>query len=214
MAPLCSWSIGRDVPLYCAGCGSNVHAGSNSSAATASLVVRGDSTVTLGKTARFVATISGTAASPTWLVNLLIGGSSTFGTIDGTGKYAPPASVPTSNVVRVETVDSKTQQSTSVGVTVFQPAPVINSANFISTDGAMTATFTVIGTGFSSNAVLLVDGKLANPTGKADAILVLETAEIPRSHQLSVAGKIQNLEPKHLALARPFFRQEDILPFR
>jgi hypothetical protein len=60
-------------------------------------------TVALGASQQFSATSSttGMAVTASWSVNNVQGGNSTLGTIDGTGKYTAPASLPSPNTLTV-----------------------------------------------------------------------------------------------------------------
>jgi polygalacturonase len=89
---------------------------------TLSVSVAGPSTVTLGQTAQYAAAVSApmrgaTNQSVTWMVNSVVNGNATVGTISATGLYTPPATAPGAVTIGAVSVLSNTAAG-STGVTV------------------------------------------------------------------------------------------------
>ena len=106
---------------------------------TLSVSVAGPSTVTVGQTAQYAATVSApmrgaTNQSVTWMVDSVVGGNATVGTISATGLYTPPATSPGAvTIAAVSALSSTAVGSASVtvvpiSVAVSGPANVIAGA--------------------------------------------------------------------------------------
>ncbi len=142
------------------GCG----AGSSSSnsqqppPATISVTVNPQTaSVRAGSSANFSATVTGTQnTAVTWYVNNTSGGSSSLGTIDSTGKYTAPTTLPNPASVTVEAISSadSTKNGTSA-VSLLNPTPVLTG---ISPSSTNLGNFTLILTGsaFVSGAQVLL----------------------------------------------------------
>jgi polygalacturonase len=81
--------------------------------------VSGSSSLYVGQTSQYTATVSGaTNQSVTWMVNGVAGGSSAIGTIDSTGLYTPPSANSSSTVTisAVSVLSSTATSSASVTV--------------------------------------------------------------------------------------------------
>ncbi len=93
------------------------------------VVLSGPTSVTLGTSARYSATVTGNSnTAVTWSVDGRIGGNSTVGTISTSGRYTAPSAAPTSSNVTI-TATSKADS------TVFQSLSVALSAPSGSTGG-------------------------------------------------------------------------------
>ena len=97
--------------------------------------------------------------SVTWLVNGIVGGNSTVGTVRSDGTYLTPALPPSANTVTVtarSNQDSKTASSASV--TILNPVPVVLGASS-STIPIGPFSLTVTGSGFATGAQVSFAGK-------------------------------------------------------
>jgi hypothetical protein len=112
--------------------------------------------VRVGRIQSFVATVTGATGGVTWTVNGVAGGDGSVGTIDSTGRYLAPATVPAQSVtVRATSVSTPTA-SGSAAVTVL-PLPVITSVSPASIPtGAFT--LTIDGSGFTSGGSVSFGG--------------------------------------------------------
>lgn len=73
-------------------------------------------------TQQFTATTQGcTPSTVTWQVNGVTGGNSTVGTVDGTGLYTAPASVPSPNTVTVTAVSNADNTKTASATVTINP---------------------------------------------------------------------------------------------
>lgn len=82
-------------------------------------VVPSSATVPLGDTQQFAATVTGTGnPSASWLVNNVVGGNSTVGTISSAGLYQAPASLPSSAVTVTAVSNANGATSASAAVTL------------------------------------------------------------------------------------------------
>jgi hypothetical protein len=114
-------------------------------------------TVRVGQMQLFSATVTGASGGVTWSVNDVPGGDGSVGTIDTSGRYLAPASMPSPNpvTVRAKSVNVPTS-SGSASVTVV-PLPSIASVS-PSSFPAGSFTLTVNGAGFTAGAVVTLDG--------------------------------------------------------
>jgi hypothetical protein len=115
--------------------------------------------VRVGSSQQFTATVTGTAnTAVAWLVNNLSGGNSSTGTINSSGMYTAPTTLPNPNAVTVlaaSTADSSATGSTTV--TLLNPTPTLSASNPTSVNtGALS--LTVTGTHFVSGAQVLLAG--------------------------------------------------------
>jgi hypothetical protein len=85
--------------------------------------------VRMGTPQQFTATVqNSTNQAVTWQVNGTTGGAAATGTIDTTGKYTPPASLPNPNTVTVEAISAADATATdSSVVTLLNPIPALTS---------------------------------------------------------------------------------------
>ena len=115
--------------------------------------------VRIGATQSFSATVTGsTNTSVTWQVNGVEGGSAATGTINSSGLYIAPTTVPSSNIVTVGAVSSAdATASGSSAVTLQNPVPVLTSIAPASVPAGAFA-ITVNGSGFVSGGQVLLEG--------------------------------------------------------
>ncbi len=86
------------------------------------------STLLAGAQQQFTATVqNASSSSVTWLVNGTSGGSSTVGTVSGSGLYTAPATVASQTIVSVTArSNSDSSKTASAQVTVNPPVPVVS----------------------------------------------------------------------------------------
>ncbi|HEX6803080.1 MAG TPA: hypothetical protein VF133_05310, partial [Terriglobales bacterium] len=92
---------------------------------TIALTLTGPATVTLGSSAQYTASISGSSnAGVSWSVNGVAGGNAGVGLIDAGGVYTAPATAPSSNSVTITATSlAKSSVSQSLAVTLLAPVP-------------------------------------------------------------------------------------------
>ncbi len=124
-----------------------------------SVTVSGSSQVRLGTTATYSAAVSNlTNTAVTWQVNGVAGGNSTYGTINSSGVYTPPASIPTANTITVTAVSvASPSTSGSLQASILNPVPVIAAAIATPVSGT-SYTLEVDGTGFVTGAQIQAGG--------------------------------------------------------
>ncbi len=109
-------------------------------------------------TLSFSATVTGsTNTAVAWSVNTTPGGSSTLGTIDSTGNYTAPATLPSPNTLTITATSSAdSTKSSSSAVTLWNPTPSLAGISPASTNlGAFSLTIT--GTNFINGAQVLLN---------------------------------------------------------
>ncbi len=114
--------------------------------------------VQAGGSVQFTATVvSSTSTTISWTVNNILGGNSTVGTVNSTGLYAAPASVPNPATVTVKAVSSAESNpygSAIVKITAPSVAPTVTvSPADSSTTAGSTVEFTATVTGTTNTAV-------------------------------------------------------------
>ena len=119
-------------------------------------VTPSSASVRVGRMQSFAATVTGATGGVTWSVNDVPGGDGSVGTIDGSGQYLAPATVPVQSVTVRATSVSVPTASGSAGVTVL-PLPSISSVSPASFP-AGSFTLTVNGAGFTPDAVVSFGG--------------------------------------------------------
>lgn len=117
-----------------------------------------------GSTQQFSATVTGSANTlVTWQVNGVTGGSSSLGTITGSGWYTAPATVPASDPLAVSAVSqADTAQSASAVVKVSLPVLSSISPNVVKA-GSPGLTLTANGSLFTKSSQVMLNGA-AKPT--------------------------------------------------
>ena len=103
---------------------------------TLSVSVAGPSTVTIGQTAQYTATVSApmrgaTSQSVTWMVNSVVNGNATVGTISSTGLYTPPATAPGAVTITAVSVLSGTATGSAAVNVVAASVAVSGPANVL-----------------------------------------------------------------------------------
>lgn len=114
---------------------------------------------------QFTATVTGTSnTAVTWSVNGVAGGNATVGTVDTSGMYSAPASVPNPNPVNVTATSVDDSRAAASGAaTILNPVPVlttvaptpVNVGNF---------TLTATGSKFVNGAVVVFGGQFLTTT--------------------------------------------------
>jgi len=151
---------------FLAACGSASSSGNTQPPPTPSIsvaVAPSTANIRVANSASFSATVSGTTnTTVTWSVNDTAGGSSTLGTIDASGKYTAPATVPSPNTVTIKATSSAdNSKSSSSSVTLMNPTPVLTGISPAATNLGNFA-LTITGSNFVSGAqVLLSNSALA-----------------------------------------------------
>jgi IPT/TIG domain-containing protein len=141
----------------------------------------------------FSASVTGTSnTAVTWSVNSITGGSSTFGTVDSTGKYTAPASLPSPNTVNVTATSSAdSTKSGSSAVTLVNPTPALTGISPSSTNLG-NFNLTVTGSNFVSGAqVLFASNPLA--TTFVSSTQLTATGDATSAGTFSVS--VQNPDP-------------------
>ena len=125
----------------------------------------GSANVRIGGTRSFTASVSGTSSqSVTWQVNSVAGGSSASGTINSSGMYTAPASLPNPNSVTIEAVStSDSSANGKSSVTLWNPLPVLSSIAPTAVD-AGNFTLSITGNSFVKGAQVLFNGSALTTT--------------------------------------------------
>jgi uncharacterized protein (DUF1800 family) len=115
------------VVLAWSGCGGGMNVGGSSSTSNGMTVMPPNATLRTGDSTQFSATVTANMnQAVTWSVNGVAGGNSTFGTIDATGKYNSPSSLPSPNSVKIKATSvADTSFSATSPVTLQNPVPVV-----------------------------------------------------------------------------------------
>jgi len=148
------------------------------------VVTPSTTSVPLGCTQQFAATVSG-PLYPTgvlWRVNDIASGNSQVGTITTTGLYTPPAAVPASNPVTVTAISgADLAKSGSASANIIPASACLTSLSPIVTmQGSGALTLAVNGSAFSSASQVLFNGA-ARPTtfvGPTDLSVTLDAADL------------------------------------
>jgi uncharacterized protein (DUF1800 family) len=182
--PLCSLAI-----LFTFGC-----SGGSGSSSTVT-VTPATANVRAGDAQQFSAMVNGsTSTAVTWEVNGVAGGNSTTGTIDTTGKFTAPATLPTPNAISVQAVAKANpgSQGTSA-VTLLNPIPVMATVN-PSLIGADQFTIAVTGNNFVAGAKILFGGTALNTSFiSSSELTAIGTATAAQDG--SVIVQVQNPDP-------------------
>ncbi|MGC2765793.1 MAG: IPT/TIG domain-containing protein, partial [Candidatus Acidiferrum sp.] len=118
-----------------------------------------------GSTYAFSATVSGSSnTGVTWSVNSTPNGNSSLGTIDSTGNYSAPSTLPSPNTITVTaTSAADSTKSSSSAVTLWNPTPALTG---ISPAAANLGNFslTLSGTNFINGAEVLFNNTALTTT--------------------------------------------------
>jgi hypothetical protein len=115
--------------------------------------------VRAGSSQQFTATVSGsTNSSVTWSVNNIPGGNSSTGTINSSGNYSAPASLPSVNTVAIQATSSADSSAFGVSnVTLLNPTPLLSSVTPTAINvGPLN--LTVTGSNFLNHSQILLAG--------------------------------------------------------
>jgi hypothetical protein len=115
--------------------------------------------VRAGSSQQFTATVTGsTNSTVTWSVNNIPGGNSSTGTINSSGNYSAPASLPTANTVAVQATSSADSSAFGASsVTLLSPTPLLSSIAPTSVSvGPLN--LTVTGSNFLNQSQILLAG--------------------------------------------------------
>ncbi len=149
--------------------------------------------VRVANSASFSATVSGTSnTAVTWSVNDTPGGSSSLGTIDSTGKYTAPATLPSPNSVTVKATSSAdTSKSSTSSITLMNPTPVLTGISPASTNLG-NFSLTITGSNFVSGAQVLLSNS-ALSTAFFSSTQLTATGTAASSGTFSIV--VQNPDP-------------------
>jgi hypothetical protein len=149
--------------------------------------------VRVGNSATFSATVSGTTnTAVTWSVNDTPGGSSSLGTIDSSGKYTAPATLPSPNILTIKATSSAdTSKSSTSSVTLMNPTPVLTGISPASTNLG-NFSLTITGSNFVSGAQVLLSNSALSTTFVSSTQLTA-TGTASSSGTFSVV--VQNPDP-------------------
>jgi uncharacterized protein (DUF1800 family) len=151
--------------------------------------------VRAGDVQQFSATVNGsTNTAVSWEVSGVAGGNSTVGTIDTTGKFTAPVTLPTPSTITVQAVSqaNPASQGTSA-VTLLNPIPVMATVN-PTLIGADQFTMVVTGNKFASGAKILFGGAALNTTFVSSTELTA-TGTATAAQDGSVIVQVQNPDP-------------------
>lgn len=118
-------------------------------------------TILVGGSQQFTAQVTGSSnTGASWSVNDTVGGNSTFGTIDVTGRYMAPAVPPSPNVVTVKATSTAViGRTATASVTIVNPVPQVTSVSPSNLDaGGGDTTLTVTGSGFAQQSAAQLAG--------------------------------------------------------
>jgi uncharacterized protein (DUF1800 family) len=115
-------------------CGSN--SGSNPASSALTVSVTGAATVTLGSTAQYAATVTGSSnPAVSWSVNQTAGGNAQLGTISAAGLYAAPAAMPTSSTITIAAVSAANSSISGVIQVALKPPSPANGTATVTLTG-------------------------------------------------------------------------------
>ena len=149
--------------------------------------------VRAGASATFSAAVTGTSnTAVTWYVNDTAGGSAALGTIDASGNYTAPATLPNPNSVTVKAVSSAdSSKNGTSAVTLLNPTPVLTGISPASANlGSFT--LTIIGSSFVSGAQVML-GSTALATTFVSRTQLTATGDATSAGTFSVT--VENPDP-------------------
>jgi uncharacterized protein (DUF1800 family) len=148
--------------------------------------------VRAGATQQFTPSLTTTTLN--WSVNGIVGGNAASGTIDATGNYTAPATLPSLNTVTIEAVDaSKKSVNSSSAVTLWNPVPQISS---VSPSQVTVGSFSIVisGSNFVSGATASFGGQNLTVTS-VSSTQVTATGTATDSQVGSVVIDVTNPDP-------------------
>jgi uncharacterized protein (DUF1800 family) len=149
--------------------------------------------VRAGSTQQFTPSL--TNKTFTWSVNGVAGGSVATGTIDATGNYTAPTTLPSPNTVTIEVTETKkTSVSSSSAVTLWNPVPQISGISPSQVNvGAIT--LTISGSNFVNGATASFGGvNLTTTSLSSTQIIATGTATVSQAG-LAEAVEVTNPDP-------------------
>jgi len=148
-----------------------------------------------GGTQQFSVTVTGsTNPAVSWSVNGVTGGNSSLGTVDASGLYKAPASLPNPNSVTVTATSVAASGSSATAMVALQnPIPLVTavSPNPVTVGNF---TLTVTGTNFVSGATVSFGGQFLDTTYVSSTKLTA-TGTASTQQVGSVAVEVQNPDP-------------------
>jgi hypothetical protein len=135
------------------------------------------STLHVGHTRQFTATVTGAPSNVTWSVNTIAGGDPSVGTIDASGVYTAPLETPSPSTVTVQAASTTSPSSTGSAAIAILSLPTITSVS-PSPITVGNFTLTVNGVGFNAGSVISFGGT-ALPTTVVSATRVTGTGNAP-----------------------------------
>jgi uncharacterized protein (DUF1800 family) len=127
----------------------------------AQVSVTGPTTVRLGGTVQFSATVNGTTVTPVWSVNGFAGGTGSTGPISTSGLYSPAPSIFAGHSVTVRATINGS--SGSLSVKILNVLPVLASGTVTQTVTGNSFLLDVLGSGFVATSQLQVAGANVAP---------------------------------------------------
>jgi uncharacterized protein (DUF1800 family) len=148
--------IGACLLMLVVGCSG----GGTAPVVTPQISLAGPSSVRLGSTQQFTATVTNTTnTAVTYQVNGVAGGTAATGTISTTGLYTPPTAIPSGMITVTAVGTAAANMTSSIVVSILNPVPVVTSAQATETTvGGTSYTLVVLGSGFISGSVVQVAG--------------------------------------------------------
>jgi len=184
------------VPFLLAACGATGSSNSQQPPPPATIsvsVTPQTANVRAGNSATFSATVTGTQnTAVTWFVNDTSGGSSSLGTIDATGNYTAPATLPNPASVTIKAVSSAdASKNGTSAVSLMNPTPILTGISPVSTNlGNFSLTLT--GSDFVSGAQVLF-GTTTLTTTFVSATQLSATGNATSAGNFSIT--VQNPDP-------------------
>jgi hypothetical protein len=119
--------------------------------------------IRVGNLHTFSAALSGVAGGVTWSVNDVPGGDGSVGTIDTSGRYLAPATVPNPSAVTIRATSVAAPTASGSATVTVLPLPSIGSVSPASFP-AGPVTLTINGSGFTPGAVVSLNGVALSTT--------------------------------------------------
>jgi hypothetical protein len=153
-------------------------------------VTPSSASVRVGRMQTFAATVIGVTGGVTWSVNDVPGGDGSVGTIDTTGRYLAPASVPVPNPVTVRATSVAVPTSSGSAVVTVVPLPSISSVT-PSTIPVGPFTLTINGNGFTPGAVVTFGSTTLTITSLT-ATKITATGSAPAAGTVPVTARMSD----------------------
>jgi uncharacterized protein (DUF1800 family) len=186
------------VILVWTGCGGGMNVGGSSSSGSTSngmTITPTNATLRAGDSTQFSATVTGnTNQAVAWWVNGVASGNATVGTIDATGKYKAPGTLPTPSSVTVKATgvaDVKLSATTPVNLENPIPAPQSVSPTLLPVGNF---SLTVSGTNFVNGSTVMFGGTaLATTSVSPSQLTATGTSTAAQTGMVKVT--VQNPDP-------------------